>query len=67
MAQVHIKTKKVYVSKAFLQKPLTEVVAMLIEENEHFNTGLTDCSRDFQQHFINLYTRQLLAASGVEI
>lgn len=67
MAQVHLKTKKVYISKAFIQKPLFEVVAMLVEENEHFNTGLTDESRAFQQHFINLYTRQLLAGKEIEI
>lgn len=67
MAQVHLDTKKVYISKAFLQKPLIEVVAMLIEENEHFNTGLSDETRAFQQHFINLYTRQLLAKNEIEI
>lgn len=67
LAQVHILSKKVYISKAFIQKPLFEVVAMLIEENEHFNTGLSDETRGFQQHFINLYTRQLLAAEGIEI
>lgn len=67
LAQVHIKTKKVYISKAFLQKPLIEVFAMLVEENEHFNTGLTDETRAFQQHFINLYTRQLLAGKEIEI
>lgn len=67
LAQIHLKTKKIYVSKAFVQKPLIEVVAMLIEENEHFNTGLTDETREFQQHFINLYTRQLLAGKEIEI
>ncbi len=67
LAQVHLKTKKIYVSKAFIQKPLIEVVAMLVEENEHFNTGLTDETRAFQQHFINLYTRQLLAGHEIEI
>ena len=67
LAQVHIETKKIYVSKAFLQKPLFEVVSMLVEENEHFNTGLTDETRAFQQHFINLYTRQLLATQSIEI
>lgn len=67
MAQVHLKTKKVYISKVFIQKPLIEVVAMLVEENEHFNTGLTDETRAFQQHFINLYTRQLLAGKEIEI
>jgi hypothetical protein len=40
---------------------------MLVEENEHFNTGLSDETRAFQQHFINLYTRQLLAGHEVEI
>jgi hypothetical protein len=67
MAQVDIKSKKVYISKAFLQKPLFTIVAMLIEENEHFNTGLSDETREFQQYFIDLYTRQLLAAEAIEI
>ncbi|WP_018629240.1 hypothetical protein [Niabella aurantiaca] len=67
LAQVHLKTRKVYISKAFIQKPLFEVVAMLIEENEHFNTGLSDETRAFQQHFINLYTRQLLSKENIEI
>lgn len=67
LAQIHLKTKKIYVSKAFIQKPLIEVVAMLVEENEHFNTGLTDETRAFQQHFINLYTRQLLTGKEIEI
>lgn len=67
MAQVDLKNKKIYISKAFIQKPLFTVVAMLIEENEHFNTGLSDETRDFQQHFINLYTRQLLSKNEIEI
>jgi hypothetical protein len=67
LAQVHIETKKIYVSKAFLQKPLFEIVSMLVEENEHFNTGLADETRAFQQHFINMYTRQLLATQSIEI
>lgn len=67
MAKVDLKNKKIYISKAFVQQPLFMVVAMLIEENEHFNTGLSDETREFQQHFINLYTRQLLAKQGIEI
>jgi phage antirepressor YoqD-like protein len=66
-AQIHMDTKKIYVSNAMIQQPLVTIVAMLIEENEHFNTGLNDKTREFQQHFINLYTRQLLAGSQVEI
>lgn len=57
----------ILVSNALVQQPLFVIVAMLIEENEHFNTGLSDNTREFQQHFINLYTRQLLAAEKIEI
>lgn len=66
-ARIDCKNKKVYISKALLQKPLFTIVSMLIEENEHFNTGLTDCTRSFQQHFIDLYTRSLLAGHEIEI
>jgi hypothetical protein len=67
MAKVDIKNRKVYISKAFLQKPLFTIVSMLIEENEHFNTGLSDETRAFQQHFIDLYARQVLAGHEIEI
>lgn len=66
-AQVDIKEKVVRISNALIQQPLFTIVAMLIEENEHFNTGLSDETRAFQQHFINLYTRQLLAKNEIEI
>lgn len=67
LARVSMDEKKVYISQAMLQKSLFTVVAMLIEENEHFNTGMQDKTRDFQQHFINLYTRTLLSKNEVEI
>jgi hypothetical protein len=67
LAKVSLNEKKVYISKSFLQKPLSAVVAMLIEENEHFNTGFEDHSREFQQHFIDLYTRELLKRNEVEV
>lgn len=67
LAKVDIKNKKVYISKAFMQKPLFTIVSMLVEENEHFNTGLSDETRAFQQHFIDLYTRQILAGREIEI
>lgn len=66
-AQIHFDSKKVYISTALIQQPLFMIVAILIEENEHFNTGLNDKTREFQQHFINLYTRQLLAGKEIEI
>lgn len=67
LAKVSLNEKKIYVSKAFLQKPLSAIVAMLIEENEHFNTGFEDNTREFQQHFIDLYTRELLKRNSVEV
>jgi hypothetical protein len=67
MARVSLKEKKVYICQALLQKPLFYVVSTLIEENEHFNTGMEDKTREFQQHFIDLYTRQLLATNAIEI
>lgn len=67
LAQVSFDSKMIFVSSALIQRPLFTVVAMLIEENEHFNTGMRDHTREFQQHFIDLYTRSLLAQNAVEI
>lgn len=67
MARVSLNEKKVFISQALLQKPLFYVISTLVEENEHFNTGMQDKTREFQQHFIDLYTRQLLATNQVEI
>lgn len=67
LAQINIKEKIIRVSNTLLQKSLFCVVGMLIEENEHFNTGMDDNTREFQQHFIDLYTRALLAKNEVEI
>lgn len=66
-AQVKLDQKLILISNALVQQPLFTIVAMLIEENEHFNTGMEDKTREFQQHFINLYTRQLLAGHEIEI
>lgn len=67
MARVNLKEKRVYIAQPLIQKPLFYVVSTLIEENEHFNTGMQDKTREFQTHFIDLYTRQLLATNGIEI
>lgn len=66
-ARVDLNLKKVFIANTLVQQPLFMVVAVLVEENEHFNTGLWDETRQFQQHFINLYTRQLLAGHEIEI
>jgi hypothetical protein len=67
LAQIDIPQKKIYIANAMLSKPLFNIIAMLIEENEHFNTGLSDETREFQQHFIDLYTRALLTSNKIEI
>jgi hypothetical protein len=67
LAQVQLKEKRILISNALLQQPIFKVVAVLIEENEHFNTGMCDHTREFQQHFIDLYTRELLARNEIEI
>lgn len=67
LARVNRSTKKCYLSNTLIQQPLVTIVAALIEENEHLGTGFADTTRDFQQHFINLYTRELLARHAIEI
>lgn len=62
MARVSLPERKVFISQALLQKPLFYVISTLIEENEHFNTGMQDKTREF-----DLYTRQLLATNAIEI
>lgn len=66
-ASVNLDTKEVLISETIKNKSLFDVVTTLIEENEHFNTGLTDCSRDFQQHWIDLYTKTLLDKHEVKL
>lgn len=66
-AQVRLKEKEVLISNSLLQKPLTEIISILIEENEHFMTGYEDHTREFQTHFINLYARTLLSKNSIEI
>ena len=36
-----------------------EIVSTIIEENEHLKTKFRDCTREFQNHFINLYITEM--------
>lgn len=67
LAQVNLDKKEILISQKMKDKSLFEFCAMLIEENEHFQTGLSDCTREFQQHFINLYTKTLLSKAKIEL
>jgi hypothetical protein len=67
LAKVSMNEKRVYISNTVLRASLHAIVDCLLEESEHFNTGMSDCSREFQQHWINLYARELLAKNKIEV
>lgn len=65
--QINLDTKEIYLSDSLLDKSLFTFVAVIIEENEHFKTALPDCSRKFQQHWIDLYTKSILDRAEVKL
>lgn len=67
LAKVHLDKKEILISEKMGDKSMFEMCGMLIEENEHFKTGYTDCSRDFQTHFIHLFTKTLLEKHEVTL
>lgn len=66
-AKISTDTKEIMISECIKNKSMFDVVSTLIEESEHFNTGFSDCTRDFQQHFIDLFTKTLLDKNQVPI
>nr|WP_298656624.1 hypothetical protein [uncultured Flavobacterium sp.] len=64
-ARVNMDEKVVMISENIADKSLFDVVTTLVEENEHFKSGFQDCSRQFQQHFIDLYVNTLLQKSKI--
>lgn len=67
MGQINMDTKEVMLSDSLLEKSLFNFVAVIIEENEHFKSGFSDCTRNFQQHFINLFTKTMLDKNAVKL
>jgi hypothetical protein len=67
MAQVNMDAKEVLISEQMLNKPNFEIAVMIVEENEHFNTSFTDCSRQFQTHFIHLFVKTLMEKNNIQI
>lgn len=67
VAQINIDEKTIMVSESLVNRPMFDVLTMIIEENEHFNTGHEDETREFQQHFIDLYTKTLLDKNNIQI
>ena len=66
-ACVNMSEKVVYMSNTLLSTTLFKIVGILMEENEHFITGFQDCSRQFQQHWIDLYVKEMLTKHEVEV
>jgi len=67
IAQIHLDTKEIMISECIKNRSTFDVVATIVEENEHFQTGFNDHTREFQQHFINLYTKTLLDKNNVPV
>lgn len=67
LAQVNVDAKEIYLSERLADAGMLQLCGMLIEENEHFRTGYCDHTREFQQHFIDLYTKTLLDKHEVRL
>lgn len=66
-AKVNIDEKIVMFSEELKRGSMFNIISTIIEENEHFLTGFEDCTRKFQQHFIDLYTKGILEKAEVTI
>jgi hypothetical protein len=66
-AKVNLDTKEIMISECIKNKSHFDIVTTIIEENEHFNTGFGDRTREFQQHFIDLYAKTLLDKNQVPV
>lgn len=66
-ARVNLETYEILFSETIKSKGLFTVIATVLEENEHLKTKYPDESREFQQHFIDLYLTELLKRHSVEL
>lgn len=57
--------KTIYIAGKTFDKGMKEVVMTLIEENEHINTGLKDETREWCNHFIQLFLTEKEERFGV--
>ncbi len=51
-------SETIYVSDKLFTMGKRELAVTIMEENEHLKTQYKDCSRAFQQHWINLYVSE---------
>lgn len=67
IARVNFEDRHIMFSERLREMSLFNVVTAIIEENEHYKTGLLDETRAFQQHFIDLFAKRLLEQHAVEL
>lgn len=66
-ARIDCDKKDIMISHRMKDNSMFEFCSMLIEENEHFQTGMADETREFQQHFIDLYTKTLFNKAEIKL
>lgn len=67
IAKADIENKIIMLGDQLSSKTEHYIASTIIEENEHIRTGLSDETRAFQQHFIDLYTKSLFENKGVKL
>jgi len=60
IAQVCLDSKEIHLNQDLENMADSDLIVALIEENEHYKTGFSDFTREFQSHFIKLYSNLLL-------
>jgi hypothetical protein len=55
LARANQRHKKIQLSEKLFDLGKRQIAAAIIEECEHLNTNFNDCTRQFQNHWINLY------------
>ena len=67
LARVNLDTKEIMISQKLKDKSMFDFCTMLVEENEHLRTGMSDETRAFQQHFIDLYVKSILDKAEIKL
>lgn len=67
LGRINLKERTVMISTSLRDMGLKELIYVIVEETEHFRTNYSDKTREFQTHFIELYTNKLLETSGIKL
>ncbi len=67
LARVNLDSKEIFISQKLKDKSMFDFCTMLVEENEHLRTGMSDETREFQQHFIDLYVKSILDKAEIKL